>query len=131
VPSEAALTAHGGQVIATRDAQAIVDNTVYVSGEIPSRSGFEVGMPGQHRRTLDNRPGVKLHAVLGGLHLSGINERIIPQTVAALVISASTSSWPVTAPGGAPCRCWPTPSATVNSFPWRWASERDSDRKRC
>ena len=29
-------------------------------------------------------PGVKLHAVLGGLHLSGINERIIPQTVPAL-----------------------------------------------
>ena len=27
---------------------------------------------------------MKLHAVLGGLHLSGINERIIPQTVAAL-----------------------------------------------
>lgn len=29
-------------------------------------------------------PGEKLHAVLGGLHLSGINERIIPQTIAAL-----------------------------------------------
>jgi hypothetical protein len=29
-------------------------------------------------------PGVKLHTVLGGLHLSGINERIIPQTVKAL-----------------------------------------------
>ncbi len=29
-------------------------------------------------------PGVKLHAVLGGLHLSGINERVIPQTVDAL-----------------------------------------------
>ena len=29
-------------------------------------------------------PGVKLHAVLGGLHLSGINEPVIPQTVTAL-----------------------------------------------
>lgn len=29
-------------------------------------------------------PDEKLHAVLGGLHLSGINERIIPQTIAAL-----------------------------------------------
>src|SRR5262249_22229696 len=29
-------------------------------------------------------PDVKLHAVLGGLHLSGTNERVIPQTVAAL-----------------------------------------------
>ena len=29
-------------------------------------------------------PGVPLHAVAGGLHLSGANERIIPETVAAL-----------------------------------------------
>lgn len=129
VPSEAALTAQGGRVISTRDAQAIAGDTVYVSGEIPRRSGFEVGLPGQHRRTLDGKgweldellvderfiafnvkgkglvvltacshagvvnvltharecfPDVRMHAVLGGLHLSGTNERIIPQTVAAL-----------------------------------------------
>ena len=129
VPSVAALEAHGGHVIATRDAQTIAADTVFVSGEIPRRSGFEIGLPGQHRRTEDGKgwepdellmderfvavhvrgkglvvltacshagvvnvlahardcfPGVKLHAVLGGLHLSGINERIIPQTVAAL-----------------------------------------------
>jgi 7,8-dihydropterin-6-yl-methyl-4-(beta-D-ribofuranosyl)aminobenzene 5'-phosphate synthase len=129
VPSVAALTAHGGQVIATRDAQLVAGDMAFVSGEIPRRSGFETGLPGQHRRTedgagwepdellLDERfvalhvqdkglvvltacshagvinvlahardcfPGVKLHAVLGGLHLSGINERIIPQTIAAL-----------------------------------------------
>jgi 7,8-dihydropterin-6-yl-methyl-4-(beta-D-ribofuranosyl)aminobenzene 5'-phosphate synthase len=29
-------------------------------------------------------PGLPLHAVMGGLHLSGINEEIIPQTVAAM-----------------------------------------------
>lgn len=29
-------------------------------------------------------PGVALHAILGGLHLSGTNEEIIPQTVAGL-----------------------------------------------
>ena len=29
-------------------------------------------------------PGVPLHAVLGGLHLSGTNEKIIPETIAAL-----------------------------------------------
>lgn len=129
VPSAAALEAHGGQVIATRQAQTIADDTVFVSSEIPRRSGFEVGLPGQHRRTEDGKawepdelllderfvavhvrdkglvvltacshagvinvldharaslPGVKLHAVLGGLHLSGLNERVIPQTVAAL-----------------------------------------------
>jgi hypothetical protein len=55
VPSEADLAAHGGRVISRRDAQAIAGNTVYVSGEIPRRSGFEVDMPGQHRRTLDNQ----------------------------------------------------------------------------
>lgn len=129
VPSIAALEAHGGRVIATRDAQAIAGDTLFISGEIPRRSGFEVGLPGQHRRTEDGKgwepdelllderfvavnvrgkglvvlsacshagvvnvlahardcfPGVKLHAVLGGLHLSGINERIIPRTVTAL-----------------------------------------------
>jgi 7,8-dihydropterin-6-yl-methyl-4-(beta-D-ribofuranosyl)aminobenzene 5'-phosphate synthase len=129
VPSEAALTAHGGRVICTRDAQAIAGDTVYVSGEIPRRTGFEVGLPGQVRRTLDGNgwepdellmderfiafnvkgkglvvltacshagvvnvlnharecvPDVRMHAVLGGLHLSGINERIIPPTVSAL-----------------------------------------------
>ena len=129
VPSIAALTAHGGRVTSTREAQAIAGDTVFVSGEIPRRSGFEPGLPGQHRRTEDGTgwepdemlwderflafnvrgkglvvlsacshagvinvlaharecfPGIKLHAVLGGLHLSGINESIIPQTVAAL-----------------------------------------------
>jgi 7,8-dihydropterin-6-yl-methyl-4-(beta-D-ribofuranosyl)aminobenzene 5'-phosphate synthase len=123
VPSVAALTAHGGQVITTRDAQLVAGDRAFVSGEIPRRSGFETGLPGQHRRTedgagwepdellLDERfvalhvrgkglvvltacshagvvnvlaharewfPGVKLHAVLGGLHLSGINERHHP-----------------------------------------------------
>jgi 7,8-dihydropterin-6-yl-methyl-4-(beta-D-ribofuranosyl)aminobenzene 5'-phosphate synthase len=129
VPSPAALAAHGGKVVSTREATTAAGDTVFVSGEIPRRSGFEIGLPGQHRRTEDGNgweldellvderfiavnvrgkglvvltacshagvinvlshardcfPGVKLHAVLGGLHLSGINERIIPQTVTAL-----------------------------------------------
>jgi 7,8-dihydropterin-6-yl-methyl-4-(beta-D-ribofuranosyl)aminobenzene 5'-phosphate synthase len=129
VPSIAALEANGGRVILSRVAQTIVGNMVFVSGEIPRVSGFEPGLPGQHRRTEDGKgwepdelllderfvavnvrgkglvvltacshagvinvltharasfPGVNLHAVLGGLHLSGINERIIPQTVKAL-----------------------------------------------
>ncbi|WP_395711579.1 MBL fold metallo-hydrolase [Reyranella sp.] len=129
VPSPAALAAYGGAVVSTREAQTAAGDTVFVSGEIPRRSGFEIGLPGQHRRTADGSgweldelliderfiavnvrgkglvvltacshagvinvlahardcfPGVKLHAVLGGLHLSGPNERIIPQTVTAL-----------------------------------------------
>ncbi|MGE3652316.1 MAG: MBL fold metallo-hydrolase [Reyranellaceae bacterium] len=155
VPSQAALTAHGGRVVSTRDAQDIAGNTVYVSGEIPRRSGFEVGLPGQHRRTLDNRgwepdelliderfiavhvrdkglvvlsacshagvvnvlshardcfPDVKLHAVLGGLHLSGTNERIIPQTVAAL----GGFGLDVIAAGH--CTGWRAMSALANAF---------------
>ena len=114
VPSVAALQAHGGRVVSSREAQTIAGDTVFVSGEIPRTSGFEVGLPGQHRRTADGKgweldellmderfiavnvrdkglvvltacshagvvnvlahardcfPGVKLHAVLGGLHL--------------------------------------------------------------
>ena len=129
VPSPAALEAHGGRVVSMREATTAASDTVFVSGEIPRRSGFEIGLPGQHRRTADGSgwepdelliderfiavnvrgkglvvltacshagvvnglshardcfPGVKLHAVLGGLHLSGQNERVIPQTVTAL-----------------------------------------------
>jgi 7,8-dihydropterin-6-yl-methyl-4-(beta-D-ribofuranosyl)aminobenzene 5'-phosphate synthase len=129
VPSVAALEENGGRVVSARAAQTIAGDTVFVSGEIPRTSGFETGLPGQHRRTEDGKgweldelvkderfiavnvqgkglvvltacshagvvnvlahtracfPGVKLHAVLGGLHLSGTNERIIPQTVEAL-----------------------------------------------
>ncbi|MBV8411853.1 MAG: MBL fold metallo-hydrolase [Alphaproteobacteria bacterium] len=129
VPSPAALQAHGGDVVSTREAQLAAGETVFVSGEIPRRTPFETGLPGQHRRTVDGTgweldellmderfvavhvrdkglvvltacshagvinvlrhaqecfPGVKLHCVLGGLHLSGTNERVIPQTVAAL-----------------------------------------------
>src|SRR5512143_227470 len=129
VPSIADLDSQGGNVVCTRDPQLIAGETAFVSGEIPRRTAFETGLPGQHRRTADGKgwepdelliderfvavnvrgkglvvltacshagvinvlehardcfPGAKLHAVLGGLHLSGINERIIPQTVAAL-----------------------------------------------
>ena len=129
VPSVADLEANGGRVVSSRTAQTIAGDTVFVSGEIPRTSGFETGLPGQHRRTEDGKgweldellmderfiavnvrdkglvvltacshagvvnvltharacfPDVKLHTVLGGLHLSGVNERIIPQTVKAL-----------------------------------------------
>jgi 7,8-dihydropterin-6-yl-methyl-4-(beta-D-ribofuranosyl)aminobenzene 5'-phosphate synthase len=129
VPSPAELEAHGGKVVVTREPQLIAGDTVFVSGEIPRRTPFETGLPGQHRRTADGTgwepdelliderfvavhvrdkglvvltacshagvinvlshardcfPGVRLHTVLGGLHLSGTNERAIPQTVDAL-----------------------------------------------
>jgi 7,8-dihydropterin-6-yl-methyl-4-(beta-D-ribofuranosyl)aminobenzene 5'-phosphate synthase len=155
VPSMADLKDNGGRVISSRDAQAIAGDTVFVSGEIPRRSNFEIGLPGQHRRTedgngweldellLDERfvavnvrgkglvvltacshagvinvltharecfPGTKLHAVLGGLHLSGINERIIPQTVKAL----GEFDLDIVAAGH--CTGWRAMSALANAF---------------
>ena len=55
-------------------------------------------------------PGVKLHAVLGGLHLSGINERVIPQTVAAL----KGFDLEVVATGH--CTGWRAMAALANAF---------------
>ena len=55
-------------------------------------------------------PGVKLHAVLGGLHLSGINERIIPQTVSAL----GDFGLDVIAAGH--CTGWRAMTALANAF---------------
>ncbi|MCW5745213.1 MAG: MBL fold metallo-hydrolase [Alphaproteobacteria bacterium] len=129
VPAIAALEALGARVVSTPEPQLLLDGAAWVSGEIPRRSGFERGLPGQHRRTLDGRgwepdellmderfvalnvagkgvvvfsacshagvinvlsharesfPGTRLHAVVGGLHLAGSNEAIIPQTVEAM-----------------------------------------------
>jgi 7,8-dihydropterin-6-yl-methyl-4-(beta-D-ribofuranosyl)aminobenzene 5'-phosphate synthase len=129
IPSISDLENNGGRVICSREPQTAAGDTVFISGEIPRISGFEPGLPGQHRRTLDGKewepdellmderfvavnvkgkglvvltacshagvinvlsharacfPDTKLHAVLGGLHLSGTNERIIPQTVESL-----------------------------------------------
>ncbi len=129
VPSIELLNGRGADVISTSEPQSVLDRMFYVSGEIPRRTSFEEGMPGQFRRTVDGSgwepdpllmderfvaanvrdkgivvftacshagvvnvlqhardcfPGVPVHAVLGGFHLSGTNERIIPQTVAAM-----------------------------------------------
>jgi 7,8-dihydropterin-6-yl-methyl-4-(beta-D-ribofuranosyl)aminobenzene 5'-phosphate synthase len=155
VPSPAALEAHGGEVAVTREAQLVAGETVFVSGEIPRRTAFEIGLPGQHRRTADGTgweldellmderfvavhvgskglvvltacshagvinvlshardcfPDVKLHAVLGGLHLSGTNERVIPQTVEAL----KEFDLDVIAAGH--CTGWRAMTALANAF---------------
>ncbi len=126
VPSPVELGAFGADVVNGKDARLIADGMAWVSGEIPRVTPYEVGLPGQHRRTLDGTgwepdellmderclvvnvrdkglvvfsacshagvvnvlsharesfPDTPLHAVVGGLHLSGTNERIIPETV--------------------------------------------------
>lgn len=129
VPSIAALTNQGADVVNTTEVQTLFDGMAVVSGEIARVTSFERGLPGQHRRTLDGQaweldelimderfvavnvrdkglivftacshagvvnvlkqakasfPDVPLYAVAGGLHLSGTNERIIADTVAAM-----------------------------------------------
>ncbi|MCC7348869.1 MAG: MBL fold metallo-hydrolase [Variibacter sp.] len=128
VPSVAELEGFGAEVVLAREPRTFLDGMFMVSGEIPRVTPFEVGLPGQVRRTagggwepderlIDERwiavnvagkglvvlsacshagivnvlthartlfPAVPIHAVMGGLHLSGTNERVIPQTVEGL-----------------------------------------------
>jgi 7,8-dihydropterin-6-yl-methyl-4-(beta-D-ribofuranosyl)aminobenzene 5'-phosphate synthase len=129
VPGVDDLTGQGARVICTTEPQCFLDDSFFVSGEIPRVTPFECGLPGQVRRTEDGKgwepdellmderwlavhvkgkglivfsacshagivnvlrharagfPGVPIHAVMGGLHLSGVNEKIIPQTVEAM-----------------------------------------------
>jgi 7,8-dihydropterin-6-yl-methyl-4-(beta-D-ribofuranosyl)aminobenzene 5'-phosphate synthase len=129
VPTRAMLEAEGARVIHAKVPQVILDNLVYVSGEIPRVTAFEPGMPEQYRRMSDDSDwepdplllderyvavrirdqgvlvftacshagvvnvlidatdrfkGLPLLGVLGGFHLSGANERIIPETVEAM-----------------------------------------------
>ena len=152
VPSVADLTHFGAQVVETNEPQ-VVDGMVFVSGEIPRVTGFEVGYPGQVRRTadgwepdellIDERflavnvrgkglvvlsacshagivnvliharerfPGVPLHTVMGGLHLSGTNERIIPQTVEGL------RAFDLKTIAAGHCTGWRATTALANAF---------------
>ena len=128
VPGVDILSGNGGDVVVTKDAQSVLGDAFYVSGEIPRVTAFERGMPGQHRQMpdgtwaldellLDERfvavevagkglfvftacshaglvnvllaakarfPDVPLYGVMGGFHLSGATEAIIPETVEAL-----------------------------------------------
>ena len=129
VPSAHQLAQHGAEVVHATQAQSILDDCFYVSGEIPRVTSFETGLPGQHRRTddgsgwepdpliMDERfvavavkgkglivftacshagvvnvlkhardcfPQLPTYGVMGGFHLSGTNERVIPETVESM-----------------------------------------------
>jgi 7,8-dihydropterin-6-yl-methyl-4-(beta-D-ribofuranosyl)aminobenzene 5'-phosphate synthase len=155
VPTQAMLEQQGAAVVHATDAQRILDDLFYVSGEIPRVTAFETGMQGQFRRTedglgwepdpllIDERfvavrvkdkgvlvftacshagvvnvmthardsfPGLPLHGVLGGFHLSGGNERVIPETVAAL------RAFDLTTIAAAHCTGWRAVSALAAAF---------------
>lgn len=129
VPNPKRLAEAGARVVNTREPQSIGGGAFHVSGEIPRLTSYEVGLPGQVRRSEDGQswepdpllmderfisvhlrdkgqfiftacshaglinvlnharssfPDVPLYGVMGGLHLSGITEKIIPQTIADL-----------------------------------------------
>lgn len=129
VPTPEMLAEAGARVVNTREPQLIGDGAFYVSGEIPRRTPYEVGLPGHLRRGADGQswepdpllmderfvavrvkdkgqfvfsacshaglinvltharetfPEVPLYGVMGGLHLSGVTEKAIPDTVADL-----------------------------------------------
>lgn len=155
VPDVQTLTSYGARVVETTDPQLMLENTAYLSGEIARVSPFEMGLPGQHRRTRDGQaweldellmderfvavnvsdkglivftacshagvvnvlkharrsiPDVPLFAVLGGLHLSGTNERVIPQTVEAL------REFDLSVIAAGHCTGWRAMTALANAF---------------
>jgi 7,8-dihydropterin-6-yl-methyl-4-(beta-D-ribofuranosyl)aminobenzene 5'-phosphate synthase len=155
VPTQAMLEQQGAAVVHATDAQRVLDDLFYVSGEIPRVTAFETGMQGQFRRTedglswepdpllIDERfvavrvkdkgvlvftacshagvvnvithardcfPGLPLYGVLGGFHLSGGNERVIPETVAAL------RAFELTTIAAAHCTGWRAVSALAAAF---------------
>jgi 7,8-dihydropterin-6-yl-methyl-4-(beta-D-ribofuranosyl)aminobenzene 5'-phosphate synthase len=155
VPTQAMLEQQGAVVVHATEAQLILDDLFYVSGEIPRVTAFETGMQGQYRRTenglgwepdpllMDERfvavrvkdkgvlvftacshagvvnvmthardcfPGLTLHGVMGGFHLSGGNERVIPETVTAL------HSFDLKTIAAAHCTGWRAVSALAAAF---------------
>lgn len=155
VPSAAQLAQHGAEVIHSAQPQFVLEDFVYISGEIPRVTSFEVGLPGQHRMTddgsgwepdpliMDERfvavavrgkglvvftacshagvvnvlkharscfPDLPLYGVLGGFHLSGTNERVIPETVEAM------RAFDLSVIAAAHCTGWRATGALASAF---------------
>jgi 7,8-dihydropterin-6-yl-methyl-4-(beta-D-ribofuranosyl)aminobenzene 5'-phosphate synthase len=155
IPSQASLEQNGAAIVSTTEAQTILDDLFFVSGEIPRVTPFETGMQGQFRRTengdgwqpdplvvderylavvvrgkgavvltacshagvvnvmLDARErfaGHPLHAAVGGFHLAGSNEKVIPETVASLRQFELRTIAP------AHCTGWRAVNALANTF---------------
>lgn len=126
IPTPAAWTLLGAEPIVTDSSRMCLDDTFFISGEIPRITTYEKGLAGQVCQRVDGAPwepdpllmderflavhvrgkglvvfsacshagivnvmhharemfpGVKLHAVMGGFHLSGPTEAIIPETI--------------------------------------------------
>jgi len=155
IPSIDELRAYGADVINTTEAQLLLNDLAFVSGEIPRVTSFEHGLPGHYRRTGDgalwepdetvtderflavdvagkgivvftacSHAGVvnvlkhartcfgdfRLYAVVGGLHLAGITEQIIPDTVEAM------REFDLSVVAAGHCTGWRAITALANTF---------------
>ena len=54
IPSAAALEKHGARVVHATEAQLVLEDRFFVSGEIPRVTRFETGLPNHYRRTEDD-----------------------------------------------------------------------------
>jgi 7,8-dihydropterin-6-yl-methyl-4-(beta-D-ribofuranosyl)aminobenzene 5'-phosphate synthase len=115
IPTPDQWVQFGAEPVVTGQPLTCLDDTYFVSGEIPRITAYETGLAGQVRRkaetdawepdplVIDERflavhvrgkglvnvlhharatfPDLRLHAVVGGFHLSGATEAIIPETV--------------------------------------------------
>lgn len=174
VPDPQRLAKAGARVTNTREPQRVAGGAFYVSGEIPRKTSYEKGLPGQLRRSEDGQswepdpllmderylsvhvkdkgqfvfsacshaglinvlndaratfPEVPLYGVMGGLHLSGSTEKIIPETIADLKKFGLRFLAPDTAPAGGRLPQCPGYSAT-NWPPRPWARSTRSEQNR-
>jgi 7,8-dihydropterin-6-yl-methyl-4-(beta-D-ribofuranosyl)aminobenzene 5'-phosphate synthase len=145
IPLPAAWAGFGAEPVVIAEPRTCLDDTFYISGEIPRLTAYETGLANQVCRTADGSgwepdtllmderflavqvrgkglvvfsacshagivnvlhharacfPGIKLHAVMGGFHLAGATEAIIPETVRdlggfglELIIPAHCTGW--------------------------------------
>jgi 7,8-dihydropterin-6-yl-methyl-4-(beta-D-ribofuranosyl)aminobenzene 5'-phosphate synthase len=87
VPSPAELEQRGGAVVNRLEERLLLDGHFYYSAEIPRITAFEKGRSDHLCRTSPDaawQPDIPIHCVMGGLHLGGVMEAIIPETVEGL-----------------------------------------------
>jgi len=145
IPLPDAWAGFGAEPVVTAEPRTCLDDTFYISSEIPRLTAYETGVASQVCRTADGRgwepdtllmderflavhlrgkglvvfsacshagivnvlhharacfPGIRLHAVMGGFHLAGPTEAVIPETVRdlgtfglELIIPAHCTGW--------------------------------------
>jgi len=90
IPSVEDLTAFGAEVIVSWEPDELLMDERFLAVNVAGKGLIifsacsHAGIVNVLTHARDRFPGVPLHAAMGGLHLSGPNEAIIPQTVEGL-----------------------------------------------